>query len=116
MSWMSGLNRHPAKVLGAEASQGFESLTHRQLLKNTRGHNMDIHEEESFEPVFEKPSRGDRINRSESARQRRKETKEFKEFHSYKEEKESRERLKAKRRLEKQKKRSLTSRVKSANI
>ena len=53
---------------------------------------------------------------NDSSKKESQETKEFKEFHSYKEEKESRERLKAKRRLEKQKKRSLTSRVKSANM
>lgn len=31
---MSGLNRHPAKVLGVKASQEFESLTHRHTNKN----------------------------------------------------------------------------------
>ena len=58
-------------------------------------------EEIQIEPVIEKPSRAERILRSEAARQRRKEVKEAKTLHSYKEEKEARERLLAKRRMEK---------------
>lgn len=61
---------------------------------------------EEFEPIFEKPNRGERIKRSIAARQRRKEVKMIREEHSYKDEKDARERLMAKRRLEKQKKRA----------
>ena len=61
---------------------------------------------EDFEPIFEKPNRGERIKRSVAARLRRKEVKAINETHSFKEEKDARERLMAKRRLEKQKKRA----------
>jgi hypothetical protein len=60
---------------------------------------------ETVEPIIEKPSRAERIMRSIAARLRRKEVKEAKSAHFYKEEKDSRERLRAKRNLEKQKKR-----------
>ena len=60
-----------------------------------------MNEEIQTEPVIEKPSRGERILRSEAARQRRKEVKEAKSLHAYKEEKEARERLLAKRRMAK---------------
>lgn len=66
---------------------------------------MNETQTDEFEPVFEKPSRGERIKRSIAARFRRKEVKDINEFHSYKEEKDARERQQAKRRLEKQKKR-----------
>lgn len=68
--------------------------------------NDEIHEELNLEPVVEKPSLADRIQRDKAARLRRRETKEIVHLHSYKEEKDARERLKAKRRLEKQKKRA----------
>lgn len=62
---------------------------------------MSEEEEFQIEPVIEKPSRAERILRSEAARQRRKEVKDVKSLHSYKEEKEARERLIAKRRMAK---------------
>lgn len=65
------------------------------------------HDIELDEPLIEKPSLRDRIQKDQTARQRRKEVKLIKSVHSYKEEKEARERLKAKRRLEKQKRRKL---------
>ena len=58
------------------------------------------------EPIIEKPSRAERIKRSISARLRRKEVKETKSIHSYKQEKDARERMRAKRTLQRQKKRS----------
>ena len=63
-------------------------------------------EEPQNEPIIEKPSRAERIKRSIAARLRRKEVKEVKNIHSYKEEKDAKERLKAKRTLEKQKKKA----------
>lgn len=59
------------------------------------------------EPIVEKPSLADRILRDQSARSRRKVVKQIKATHRNKEEKEARERLRAKRRMEKQKKRSM---------
>lgn len=67
---------------------------------------MTEENEIDIEPIIEKPSRGQRLMRSLAARMRRKEVKEAREEHSFKEEKEARDRLKAKRRLEKQKKRA----------
>jgi len=60
-------------------------------------------DEIQIEPIVEKPSKAERILRSEAARQRRREVKEAKSVHSYKEEKEARERLVAKRRMAKPK-------------
>lgn len=64
--------------------------------------------EETDEISFkiEKPSLAERIQRDEAARKRRKVVKEARNIHFFKEEKEARERLRAKRRLEKAKKRS----------
>jgi len=70
---------------------------------------------EEFEPIFEKPNRGERIKRSIAARHRRKEVKMILEEHSYKDEKDARERLMAKRRLEKQKKRARRNRLTSSS-
>lgn len=53
------------------------------------------------DPIIVKPSRGERLRKSISARLRRKETKETVNIQSYKEEKEARERLIAKRRMAK---------------
>ena len=64
-------------------------------------------QELDLQPVIEKPSLAERIHRDRSARHRRKQIKEAVSLHSYKEEKEARERLKAKRRLEKQKRQKL---------
>lgn len=61
----------------------------------------------SIEPVIAKRSLKDRIERDESARRRRTEVKQVASMHSYKEEKDARERLKAKRLLEKQKKKKM---------
>lgn len=68
--------------------------------------DQDENDVVNLEPVIEKPSLADRILRDQSARSRRKVVKQIKATHQYKEEKEARERLRAKRRLEKQKKRS----------
>jgi hypothetical protein len=59
------------------------------------------------EPIIDKPSRGERIKRSISARLRRRVAKQVKQFHSIKEEKEARERLHAKRILQDQKRNSV---------
>lgn len=70
--------------------------------------NEDIEDYElALNPdIPEKESRAKRWMRSTFARLRRKETKQAREAHSFKEEKDAKERLKAKRLLEKQKKRS----------
>lgn len=61
----------------------------------------------SIEPVIAKPSLKDRIERDQSARRRRTEVKQVASMHSYKEERDARDRLKAKRLLEKQKKKKM---------
>jgi hypothetical protein len=76
---------------------------------------IEEQQSEEFEPIFEKPNRGERIKRSIAARHRRKEVKMILEEHSYKDEKDARERLMAKRRLEKQKKRARRNRLTSSS-
>ena len=64
-------------------------------------------EEIQVEPIIEKPSMSDRIRRDIFARERRKRVKAIKMLHDYKEEKEARERIRAKRMIEKQKRKKL---------
>jgi nitrate/TMAO reductase-like tetraheme cytochrome c subunit len=60
-----------------------------------------------IEIKIERPTLTDRIQRDQAARLRRKEVKEAKALHSFKEEKEARERIRAKRMIEKQKRKKL---------
>jgi hypothetical protein len=60
-----------------------------------------------IEIKIERPTLTNRIQRDQAARLRRKEVKEAKALHSFKEEKEARERIRAKRRIEKQKRKKL---------
>ena len=68
---------------------------------------IDPEVDELVEPIIEKPSMNDRIRRDSFARKRRSKVKEIKAIHQWKEEKDARERLRAKRRLEKEKRRKL---------
>lgn len=62
--------------------------------------------EESL-PLFEKESLADRMMRDKTARSRRRETKVITRTQIYKEQKDAKERLRAKRLLQKQKRRSI---------
>lgn len=62
--------------------------------------------EESL-PLFEKESLADRMMRDKTARSRRRETKVIAKTQIYKEQKDAKERLRAKRLLQKQKRRSI---------
>jgi len=64
-------------------------------------------EEIQVEPIIEKSSMSDRIRRDIFARERRKRVKAIKMLHGYKEEKEARGRIRAKRMIEKQKRKKL---------
>lgn len=69
----------------------------------------DDEETVNLDPIIVKPSRGERLKKSIAARLRRKETKKVKHTHSFKEEKDAKERLRARRILEAQKKKSRTT-------
>ena len=62
--------------------------------------------EESL-PLFEKESLADRMMKDKTARSRRRETKVIAKTQIYKEQKDAKERLRAKRLLQKQKRRSI---------
>lgn len=58
------------------------------------------------DPIIVRPSRGNRLERSLAARSRRRGVKEVKHIHQYKLEKDAKDRIRAKRRLEAQKRRA----------
>lgn len=65
-----------------------------------------LEEIEQPDPIIIRPSRGNRLERSEAARSRRRCVKEVKHVHQYKLEKDAKDRIRAKRRLEAQKRRA----------
>ena len=67
-------------------------------------------------PIFNKPTKGDRILRSDTARQKRKDVKIVKSVQSIKEESDAKQRLRAKRTLERQKRRVRNREMRAANI
>lgn len=66
---------------------------------------QDTQEVSSIDPIIIKPSKSKRMQLSDAARRRRKETKISRNIHSFKEESDARQRLRAKRKLERQKRR-----------
>jgi hypothetical protein len=65
-----------------------------------------LEEIEQPDPIIIRPSRGNRLGRSEAARSRRRSVKQVKHIHQYKLEKDAKDRIRAKRRLEAQKRRA----------
>lgn len=66
---------------------------------------QDTQEVSGPDPIIIKPSRGKRMHLSNAARRRRRSTKVARNLHSFKEESDAKQRLRAKRTLERQKKR-----------
>lgn len=66
---------------------------------------QDTQEVSGPDPIIIKPSRANRMHLSDAARRRRRSTKVARSLHSFKEESDAKQRLRAKRKLERQKRR-----------